>query len=434
MARLPQAGSRVWVVVAILLAAALAWSQRFVQDDAYISFRYAANLAAGHGLVFNPGERVEGYTNLLWTLLVSIPMMADADPVLWAYLAGMASFLSTLAIAYLLAVRVLKDRGAALLALAFLGTNRTFHSYATGGLETPLHALLVVASLYVGWRAFPEDGGPVRPRFLAYGSGLLGFAFLARPDTGILAAVFGIAALVLLGRREASASRRVAGVAAAALPVAAILAGWVAWKLSFYGEVLPNTFFAKVSSGANLARGAYYVYLFFFSYWLVPFPLLLAATFRQWLGRAQPAITFLVAAIAAWLAWMVYVGGDFMEFRFLVPILPFLAIVLAWQVTSVRVRELRWALAALVLAGSAHHAVSFGKSTFANEVATFAELKEQVDGQRDGWVQVGRDLRRMLPPDAPGAPVRIATLPAGTIPFFSGLPAEEQLVVAAPRS
>src|SRR5690242_17979411 len=43
------------------------------QYDAFISMRYARNLALGHGPVFNPGERVEGYTNFLWTLILWIP-------------------------------------------------------------------------------------------------------------------------------------------------------------------------------------------------------------------------------------------------------------------------------------------------------------------------------------------------------------------------
>ena len=42
------------------------------QDDAFISFRYAENLANGQGLVFNPGERVEGYSNPLWTVLFAV--------------------------------------------------------------------------------------------------------------------------------------------------------------------------------------------------------------------------------------------------------------------------------------------------------------------------------------------------------------------------
>src|SRR5687768_10954266 len=48
-------------------------------DDAYISYRYARNWVAGHGLVFNPGDPVEGYTNLLYVLLMALPMLLSWD-------------------------------------------------------------------------------------------------------------------------------------------------------------------------------------------------------------------------------------------------------------------------------------------------------------------------------------------------------------------
>ena len=53
-----------WLALLAWLAS-VAW---FLTDDAFISFRYTRNLLEGHGLVFNPGERVEGYTNFLWIL------------------------------------------------------------------------------------------------------------------------------------------------------------------------------------------------------------------------------------------------------------------------------------------------------------------------------------------------------------------------------
>ena len=56
----------------------------FLTDDAFISFRYAQNLLDGHGLVFNPGELVEGYSNLLWVLLVSFGMKLGLPALLWA--------------------------------------------------------------------------------------------------------------------------------------------------------------------------------------------------------------------------------------------------------------------------------------------------------------------------------------------------------------
>ena len=55
------------VLVCGLRAVQMAW----LSDDAFISFRYARNLHDGLGLVFNAGEYVEGYTNLLWTLAMA---------------------------------------------------------------------------------------------------------------------------------------------------------------------------------------------------------------------------------------------------------------------------------------------------------------------------------------------------------------------------
>ena len=70
----PPIGGMSSLVAALVLAAGLTHvlSLRFFYDDAFITFRYAANLAHGHGLVFNPGERVEGYSNFLWTVLLGI--------------------------------------------------------------------------------------------------------------------------------------------------------------------------------------------------------------------------------------------------------------------------------------------------------------------------------------------------------------------------
>ena len=55
-----------------------AWWNRFIQDDAFISFRYAENFARGAGLVWNAGERVEGYTNFLWTMLMGVVIIVGA--------------------------------------------------------------------------------------------------------------------------------------------------------------------------------------------------------------------------------------------------------------------------------------------------------------------------------------------------------------------
>ena len=71
-----------WILAGLWLG--YAWMVRrfwFVTDDAYISFRYARHLGAGHGLVWNPGEApVEGFTNLLLVILVAPFTRLGLDP------------------------------------------------------------------------------------------------------------------------------------------------------------------------------------------------------------------------------------------------------------------------------------------------------------------------------------------------------------------
>ena len=99
-----------WIVFAALLAvglwraAVLAW----LCDDSFISIRYAENLADGLGLVYNAGERVEGYTNLLWTLLLAAAAWAGASPVSTAKLLGIACYA---ALARRISEPPLSDRG-----------------------------------------------------------------------------------------------------------------------------------------------------------------------------------------------------------------------------------------------------------------------------------------------------------------------------------
>src|SRR4051794_18934740 len=89
---------RYWpVVVAAALLVPHALLFDFVNDDAYISFRYARNLVEHGQLVFNPGERVEGFTNFLWTLLLAGGIKLGLSPVLTSRFLGIAFGVGTLA-------------------------------------------------------------------------------------------------------------------------------------------------------------------------------------------------------------------------------------------------------------------------------------------------------------------------------------------------
>ena len=133
----------------IVVALGVAWFNRFVQDDAFISFRYAQNLAEGHGLVYNIGERIEGYTNFLWTACMSVAFVLGIDVVAWSYLVSLLAFAVTLSVSSKLAHALWNDERASLIVIVLLATNYSFSCYATGGLETQFGIAWLMLSVWL---------------------------------------------------------------------------------------------------------------------------------------------------------------------------------------------------------------------------------------------------------------------------------------------
>lgn len=316
----------------VLLAALLfgAWRMRFLCDDAYITFRYVANAHAGRGLVWNdaPFAPVEGYTGFLWALLLWAAWSwfgiepPDAAPML-----SLACGVGQFAIVAAAAIAVRDRRGArlatpvALLVVAAVVTSRTFLSWLTSGLETSLFNLAFVGWAVVGVRT----GRAPRARWLALWSLAAALAALTRPDGLLLVAATGLCLVLQIGRNGLAAT---AGGLAPLLPVAA----HVAWRHSFYGEWLPNTYFAKVTEPWPEA-GVRYLASFAFEHgtWLwaiVAIVWALVATVRA--GRALPTLLWqrlpAVAAISATLFhagyYVLRVGGDHFEYRVLSQLVP----------------------------------------------------------------------------------------------------------------
>ena len=256
------------VVFLIGTLSCVAWLNRFIQDDAFISFHYARNFVEGQGLTFNPGERVEGYTNFLWTVVMAIGFGLGLEPVAWSQVVGVALFAVSLGVTFTLAAQLSESRWVAIAAVLLLGTNFSFSAYATGGLETQMQACLVLSAFLLSWRATRGPG--VSRVFLVLASCVYGLACLTRLDSSVALVLPGLLTLAVVVSRGRNHGTRALDVLALCLPAFLLLAPWFLWKLSYYGELLPNTFYAKVSSSASALRGIHYVYRFFASYWLLP--------------------------------------------------------------------------------------------------------------------------------------------------------------------
>jgi len=334
--------------VGIVRAQDVAW----ICDDAFISLRYAENLVEGHGLVYNPGERVEGYTNLLWTLLLAGGLALGAPPLAWAEALGLLCYVGLAATLGAACARRHRETGAPLVPLAagLVLVVPDLHDWATGGLETSLFAWLGVWGL---WWARSAAGRPRR----ALGAGvLLSLLVLTRPD-GLLWA--GWAALAgWLPPRTGDARKRAAALLA---PLALTLAVGVPAKLAYYGELLPTAFHAKSVLDPYPAQGLVYLGLFLAENWMLPVALGVAgfAARRRYRNRGAGLAPgdgddlFYAGAALLYAAYVVWVGGDFMAARRLVPVAPLLFLALEGQLVRHAAERWRLVLAAAALLAAA---------------------------------------------------------------------------------
>ena len=169
-----------------LVAAAVVWGvsaacrDAWTCDDAYIVFRYAKNLVDGFGLVFNAGERVEGFTDLLWVLWTTPAFLLGIAPETWTNAWGIVFYGGTIALLgfeHFRLVRLVASPAWAVLPVAALAAaaHGDWNAWATSGLETSAFTFFLVAGYVV-------LVGPLSTVRLAAVGLLFGLATLLRPD------------------------------------------------------------------------------------------------------------------------------------------------------------------------------------------------------------------------------------------------------------
>jgi arabinofuranosyltransferase len=414
---IPPLARRVLPWLGLAAACLMAWQVRFIQDDAFISFRYAEHLANGMGLVWNPGEPVEGYTNFLWVVLLSLPLALGGDPIFYSAAFGVACWAVALVAAHRTASLLLSPTQA-FISTSMLALNYSFMAYATGGLETPLQTSLFAVVTYLV--ADASHRGRWRSSSLVMLSVSAGLAFLTRMDSALLLAPFMLAA-VWLAWTTTPPDKRAGQLAVGIVPAALLVAGWLVWKLSYYGDVLPNTFYVKMTTSSSLREGLIYLYDFVTYYGLQVFVLMLIpAAWGLIRGRLAlpPLLWVAVTTLAVWLAYVVKVGGDFMEFRFLVPVLPLAFMAITWLIVHIgRHRAVQACLVAMVMVNSLIHHSHFAPVRLIGSTDTVKTLRSVVTGPVT-WIEIGETLGNAL--SGASSPL-IALNPAGAIPYYSKL-------------
>ncbi len=332
---IPRSTRVTWGILLLLFLLGLAHTAHtgfFVCDDAYITFRYARNLAEHGQLVYNRGEAVEGFSNFSWTLLLSVFAFLRLNLVWVALTLSALASLAALRATYGLtqAFTASDDRASphvtqwiSFLPPLFLVVWAPYATWTAGGLETMAFTALFALALWMTFRERQHAAGC-----------LWGAVALTRPEGALFSAI-SFTWLFFMALRRAWSRREpepILEMLDGAAIFTLILGGLFLFRAHYYGELLPNTYYAKVSGipAAFLREhGLAYVRGFVSTYSLLALsPLLIGLAFLP--VRSLGPLVLVVTLLAAWLVTLITSGGDFMAMhRFFVPVLIPLSVLVA---------------------------------------------------------------------------------------------------------
>jgi len=381
-------------VVALFQASLVVDGARYfwLDDDQMISMRYARNLVEGYGLVWNAGERVEGYTNFLWTLVMAgahLLAVGDAKTAVVVKTVNWALAVATLFLSERL-LRVFQPKpGLALPALLVtLALCMDLVYWSVNGFET---TLLTAAFLLVIVRILKESEA-WRPRFSTYV--LMGLLPLIRSDAYHMWAAAALLALSISHDRRHTVWL---------LGVSLVLPGLhLLFRRWYYGDWLPNTYYLKVVGlSGRTVLGLRYLGRFLKNYGVA-----FALAFIGALAAGDRRRGLLVAGLAISGCYVVVVGGDwFSNSRLLAHFVP---VVLVLSLASISEAIRKGAMAQLLLV------LALCLSVFFQAGAYEPRLLQDGNGNPEPGLVAGLLIRRFTRPEA-----KVAVIAAGNVPYFS---------------
>ncbi len=310
----------------LLLFQLLFWN--FIIDDAFITFRYAKNLYFHQQMVFNIGEiPVEGYSNFLWVLLMTVSFPLNIDPIVFSKLSGMIFCHLSVFILYKLAFLLNKSEKFSNFVIIFYVLTPNVALWSVGGLETSLFSFLLLISVYF----FIIDISKRKNKSIKISPLFFVLLSLTRHE-GLI--VFGLTWLfitcLLFKNKEISKLQKLCQLLYFTGFFAIIYAPYFFWRVSYYNNILPHTFSAKqgiFSLDLFLGRAFIYIPLILI---LTPVFLLIGGSFlknskfrfknekKMYLALLILILSLLLLLIKSWMP----------GFRFAVPIIPLIYLLL----------------------------------------------------------------------------------------------------------
>lgn len=281
----------------------------FTQDDAYISYRYVANFLNGDGLVFNIGERVEGFTNFGWVMYLSLWGTLGLGYILISKITGYICGALLLLVTFLLTKKIFPENNSVILPfipILLVAVNQSYAYWSIAGLETAAFAMMVGLSFY--WYT--------KKNYLFIWSILM--AAWIRPEGAMVTGLFII--IEILSTRKLPRFTLYSALTAFILSLP-----YVGFKLFYYGSILPNPFYAKTGMNmTQLANGWEYVWRFMGHYGFWGLFLVIPLILWKKLTQTQKTIWYFTVLYTG---YILLVGGDVLKVhRFFLPVIPFYAL------------------------------------------------------------------------------------------------------------
>jgi hypothetical protein len=394
---------RLTPTILLSIAAALAlitfykeWA--FAHDDEFISLRYAWNWIHHGELAWNPGERVEGYTNFLHLTLTTFLMYLGLGAFASARIVnafGLVLLLTGVQRSSRILFPATSDAPYQVLSFVLLLSAAPVVLWTLGGLEPVLAAGFEAWAIAMTLPAFAGKGMSLKQAALA--GFLFSLACLTRPDAIV---IVGVTCLALLAFVDLPAARRLAIVCGFLIGLTPPLAAHEIWSYSYYGDLLPNTAYAKAGLPLILRLKSGFPYLLGCC---LSNPGIVTGMILAVYGLAgktlTPASKYLFACLFCFTLYVCDVGGDHMPGgRFFVPVISVIVLL-----TPLLIREIRPVRPQLVLL-----------TAIAALVANVAFPRYDVDPAAKVGARVGDYIHERWPDNA-----LIALHTAGSTPFYA---------------
>lgn len=292
-------------------------------DDAMISMRYGWNLAHGNGLVWNAGESVEGYTNLLMTLLMAAAslFLPKRLAVLAIQLTGIFFVLGTAF--FILQIFKRRENFSPFPKYLLFISSLLYYPlnyWALMGMETGMLAFLVSAGVFCSI-LYSEE---LKEKYLWLSALCFGLGYLTRNDALLYAVV---AFLFMLPTFKVNKRYLAAGLFYSLFPIIHTI-----FRYYYYGEIVPNTYVLKLQDiplDVRLIKGWNFVFPFLKETWLLLVFVILALFLKPNKRNFYLFGLFLVSIL-----YDIYRGGDPWNYwRMTAPVMPLIILLAVTAVT-----------------------------------------------------------------------------------------------------